>query len=211
MINIGKKCLAALLAASMVFGVTGCGRQKKAKKPYVQSTAEVKNGTAKAEGKGKQQSEVPLIIGCGRLDKNFNPFLAQAASDEQVMNLTQTKLFDTDRAGRLVEKGTGRHGILEIKTSEILRSIAREKWRDGVPDNYYVQLLHQLLATGWDFAVLHAQLKRVWDGEVKTTRQSYFIERAEVEGDLAYLLEQETKFWGYVQRDQMPPLILPYI
>lgn len=105
MINIGKKCLAALLAASMVFGVTGCGRQKKAKKPYVQSTAEVKNGTAKAEGKGKQQSEVPLIIGCGRLDKNFNPFLAQAASDEQVMNLTQTKLFDTDRAGRLVEKG----------------------------------------------------------------------------------------------------------
>ena len=83
MINIGKKCLAALLAASMVFGVTGCGKQKKAKKPYVQSTAEVKNGTAKAEGKGKQQSEVPLIIGCGRLDKNFNPFLAQAASDEQ--------------------------------------------------------------------------------------------------------------------------------
>lgn len=79
--------------------------RKKAKKPYVQSTAEVKNGTAKAEGKGKQQSEVPLIIGCGRLDKNFNPFLAQAASDEQVMNLTQTKLFDTDRAGRLVEKG----------------------------------------------------------------------------------------------------------
>ena len=106
MINIGKKCLAALLAASMVFGVTGCGKQKKAKKPYVQSTAEVKNGTAKAEGKGKQQSEVPLIIGCGRLDKNFNPFLAQAASDEQVMNLTQTKLFDTDRAGRLVETVT---------------------------------------------------------------------------------------------------------
>ena len=49
MINIGKKCLAALLAASMVFGVTGCGRQKKAKKPYVQSTAEVKNGTAPNE------------------------------------------------------------------------------------------------------------------------------------------------------------------
>ena len=57
MINIGKKCLAALLAASMVFGVTGCGRQKKAKKPYVQSTAEVKNGTAKAEGKGKQHCQ----------------------------------------------------------------------------------------------------------------------------------------------------------
>ena len=113
--------------------------------------------------------------------------------------------------GRLVERETGRRGILEIKTTEILRSMAKEKWRDGVPQNYYVQLCHQLLATGWDFAVLHAQLKRVWDGEVKTTRQTYFIERADVLDDLDYLLAEEVKFWGYVQRDQMPPLILPDI
>ena len=113
--------------------------------------------------------------------------------------------------GRLVEKETGRRGILEIKTTEILRSMAKEKWRDGVPQNYYVQLCHQLLATGWDFAVLHAQLKRVWDGEVKTTRQTYFIERADILDDLDYLLAEEIKFWGYVQRDQMPPLILPEI
>ena len=113
--------------------------------------------------------------------------------------------------GRLVEKETGRLGVLEIKTTEILRSMAKEKWRDGVPQNYYVQLCHQLLATGWDFAVLHAQLKRVWDGEVKTTRQTYFIERADIQDDLDYLLTEEIKFWGYVQRDQMPPLILPEI
>lgn len=113
--------------------------------------------------------------------------------------------------GRLVERDTGRRGILEIKTTEILRSMAKEKWRDGVPQNYYVQLCHQLLATGWDFAVLHAQLKRVWDGEVKSTRQTYFIERADVQDDLNYLLAEEIKFWGYVQRDQMPPLILPEI
>lgn len=113
--------------------------------------------------------------------------------------------------GRLVERETGRRGILEIKTTEILRSMAKEKWRDGVPQNYYVQLCHQLLATGWDFAVLHAQLKRVWDGEVKTTRQTYFIEREDIRDDLDYLLTEEIKFWGYVQRDQMPPLILPEI
>ena len=113
--------------------------------------------------------------------------------------------------GRLVERETGRRGILEIKTTEILRSMAKEKWRDGVPQNYYVQLCHQLLATGWDFAVLHAQLKRVWDGEVKTTRQTYFIERSDIQDDLDYLLAEEIKFWGYVQRDQMPPLILPEI
>lgn len=86
MINIGKKCLAALLAASMVFGVTGCGKQKKAKKPYVQSTAEVKNGTAKAEGKGKQQSEVPLIIGCG--SANAVKLEGGAAVVEQIKAIT---------------------------------------------------------------------------------------------------------------------------
>ena len=74
-----------------------------------------------------------------------------------------------------------------------------------------MQLLHQLLATGWDFAVLHAQLKRVWDGELKTTRQSYFVERSEVQEDLDYLLEQECKFWEYVQTGQEPPLRLPDI
>lgn len=111
--------------------------------------------------------------------------------------------------GRLIEKETGRKGILEIKTTEILRSMAREKWRDGVPQNYYAQLCHQLLATGFDFAVLHAQLKRVWDGEVRTTRQTYFVERSEIESDLAYLLAEEVKFWDFVQRDIMPPLRLP--
>lgn len=113
--------------------------------------------------------------------------------------------------GRLTERSTGRLGVYEGKTTEILRSIAREKWKDGVPQNYYVQLLHQLLASGWDFARLHAQLKRVWDGEIICTRKTYPIEREEVKDDLDYLLEQEIKFWGYVERDEMPPLILPEI
>lgn len=113
--------------------------------------------------------------------------------------------------GRLVERETGRRGVYEGKTTEILRSIAKEKWRDSVPQNYYVQNLHQLLATGWDFAVLHAQLKRVWEGEIKSTRQTYKIERSDVQEDLDYLLGEEIKFWGYVERDECPPLILPEI
>ena len=113
--------------------------------------------------------------------------------------------------GRLVERETGRRGVYEGKTTEILRSIAKEKWRDSVPQNYYVQNLHQLLATGWDFAVLHAQLKRVWEGEIKSTRQTYKIERTDVQDDLDYLLTEEIKFWGYVERDECPPLILPEI
>lgn len=113
--------------------------------------------------------------------------------------------------GRLIERETGRKGVYEGKTTEILKSIAREKWRDGVPQNYYIQNLHQLLATGWDFVVLHAQLKRVWDGEIKSTRQTYLIERADVQDDLDFLLEKEIKFRECVERDIMPALILPEI
>lgn len=112
--------------------------------------------------------------------------------------------------GRLVERKTGRKGILEIKTTEILRSMQKEKWRDKIPDNYFCQIIHQLLATSWDFAILHAQLKRVWDGEIRTERRTYKIERSDVLEDLDYLLEAEIRFWTqYVEKDVEPPLLLP--
>ena len=114
--------------------------------------------------------------------------------------------------GRLKEKATGRLGVYEGKTTEILRSMQKEKWKDRIPDNYYVQVIHQLIATGWDFAVLNAQMKRVFDGDVRTETRRYFIERAEVQDDIDYLLDEEVKFWTeYVQKDREPPLILPEI
>lgn len=111
---------------------------------------------------------------------------------------------------------TGRCGVLEIKTTEILKSMQKEKWQtlDGkprLPDNYYIQNLHQLLATGWHFVVLHAQLKRIWDGDIKTERRTYFIERADVQADLDYLLEKEIEFWECVEQDRQPNLLLPEI
>lgn len=114
--------------------------------------------------------------------------------------------------GRLKEKATGRLGVYEGKTTEILRSMQREKWKDRIPDNYYVQVIHQLIATGWEFAVLNAQMKRVFDGDVRTETRRYFIERAEVQNDIDYLLAEEIEFWTeYVQKDREPPLILPEI
>lgn len=113
--------------------------------------------------------------------------------------------------GRLQEVRTDRFGVLEIKTTEILRSMQKEKWKGQIPPNYYVQVLHQLLATGWDFAVLHAQLKFAYQGDIRSERRSYFIERQEVQEDLRYLLQEELNFWGYVQRDEEPPLVLPRI
>ena len=113
--------------------------------------------------------------------------------------------------GELTEIETGRRGILEVKTTEILNSMHKEKWNDQVPDNYYVQCLHYLLVTGWEFAILKAQLKTVWGDEVRLTTRHYTIERSEVEADLKYLLEKEIEFWEYVAKDKRPPLVLPPI
>ena len=116
--------------------------------------------------------------------------------------------------GRLKERDTGRLGVLEIKTTNIVRSMQREKWwgPDGpcIPDQYYVQVCHQLLATGWEFAVLHAQLKYQYGDDIRSERRTYFIERSEALDDIEYLEAEEIKFWNeFILADKEPPLLLP--
>ena len=105
----------------------------------------------------------------------------------------------------------GRKGILEIKTTEILQSMQKEKWNQRIPDNYYIQLLHGLLIMEADFAVLKAQLKTVFDGVPYLQTKHYFVERSEVEDDIKYLASAEERFWGCVQSRTTPDLILPEI
>ena len=105
----------------------------------------------------------------------------------------------------------GRKGILEIKTTEILQSMQKEKWNQRIPDNYYIQILHYLMVTEFEFAVLKAQLKTVFDGVPYLQTKHYFIERSEVEEDIQYLAEKEKKFWKQVQERNRPALILPDI
>ena len=105
----------------------------------------------------------------------------------------------------------GRRGILEIKTTNILQSMQYEKWKDRIPDNYYIQVLHYLLVTGYEFVVLRAHLVSEWGRDKRTTVKHYFIEREEVREDLGMLLEEEKKFWAYVESGRKPPLILPEI
>lgn len=103
----------------------------------------------------------------------------------------------------------GRKGILEIKTTNILQSMQKEKWRDRIPDNYYIQILHYLMVTEFDFAILKAQLKYDFDGEVFLQTRHYHIERKDVEEDIHMLEAAERKFFGSVTRGICPALILP--
>lgn len=113
--------------------------------------------------------------------------------------------------GDLVEAETGRKGVYEGKTTEILRSMQYENWKDKIPDNYYIQVLHQLLATGYDFAILKAQLKTDYNGEIRLNTRHYAIERADVLEDMDYLLQKEIEFWKCVETGKKPNLILPPI
>lgn len=112
--------------------------------------------------------------------------------------------------GELVDS-YGRRGVLEIKTTNILQSMQREKWKDCIPDNYYIQVLHYLMVTEYEFAIVKAELRSEWDSEIRSQIREYYIEREEVEEDIEILKEAEEKFWNYVKVDRKPALILPQI
>lgn len=112
--------------------------------------------------------------------------------------------------GILVDKETGEMGILEVKTTEILRSMQNESWKgDNIPDAYYCQVLHYLNVTGFSFVKLIAELKYSKDYQI---RKTYTILREEVEEELKYLEKEEIYFWNeYVVKDVEPPRKLPEI
>lgn len=105
----------------------------------------------------------------------------------------------------------GRFGIWECKTTNIMQSGQKEKWKNRVPDNYYIQLLHGFLITEAEFAVLKGQLKYEIDGEIYLQTKHYKIERADVEADIDFLESSEKRFWKQVQERIRPGLILPAI
>lgn len=113
--------------------------------------------------------------------------------------------------GWLTEKETGRKGILEIKTSNILQSQQKEKWNERIPDNYYIQTLWYMAVTEFEFVILKANLKTVFNGVPYIQTKHYRIERADVEADIEYLMKKGSEFWEYVKSGKKPPLALPQI
>lgn len=104
-----------------------------------------------------------------------------------------------------------RNGVLEIKTTTIQQSSQWQQWNEQVPDYYYVQVLHQLLATGYDFSVLRADIRYYKKDELRHTMRDYVFEREELSDDLEYLLEKEIEFKRCIDKKIQPNLILPEI
>lgn len=102
-----------------------------------------------------------------------------------------------------------RKGVWECKTTEILNSMHREKWKNQVPMNYYCQILFYMAVIEADFTILKAQLKTVFDGMPYLQTKHYTIERSEVQDDIDYIMKKGEEFWQYVKSGKCPPLVLP--
>lgn len=112
--------------------------------------------------------------------------------------------------GELIDRKTNKKGILEIKTSTIFNSIGWDKWKNKIPDNYYIQCLHYLMVTEYDFVYLKAQLKSAINKDIVTTKH-YFINKEDVLDDIKYLKEKEEEFYNLIINKKRPNLILPEI
>ena len=113
--------------------------------------------------------------------------------------------------GWLTEKGTGRRGVLEIKTTNIMRAGQRDEWKDKIPTTYFCQVLHYMLVCEFDFAIVKAQLKTEIEDDVFLTTKHYKIERSDVEQDIELLRVESERFYEAIITDTRPALILPEI
>lgn len=114
--------------------------------------------------------------------------------------------------GELEEIATGRRGGLEVKTTEIMNPRQWADWDGKIPQQYYAQVCHQMLATKWEFVYVLVQIR--WytrEGELRKMIKEYPIERSEALEDIELLRKKEPVFWRHVQTKTQPALILPAI
>ncbi len=114
--------------------------------------------------------------------------------------------------GELEEAGSGRKGGLEIKTTEIRSAAGWDRWNGRIPDEYYAQVLHQMIAAEWEFVELLAQIKYTTAaGEDRKEVRHYKIQREDCLKDIDLLVTEEVNFWQRVTTKKRPGLKLPAI
>lgn len=108
----------------------------------------------------------------------------------------------------------GRKGVFEAKTGSFRSRRDLEEWgNDCVPKHYFCQGCHQLLATGWEFIIFAARLKR--DGFKESDKglpeivnKYVYFEREEIQDSIDAVLQSDINFWDKVKKDERPNMIL---
>lgn len=107
--------------------------------------------------------------------------------------------------GLIIEKATGRCGIFEAKTHAIRSSDDWDAWRDRIGyDEYFIQILHGLAVTHFEFVDLRVELKR--SNAYKQIR-TYHIDLTDdgITDQISYIEQTISDFWNnYVLTDTEP-------
>lgn len=168
----------------------------------------LKTGMAKP----KDLSGNPAVANGVRMEPALRDFFAALHPEMKVTYHQFDILFQEERPwlfatldGELTDE-KARSGILEIKTAAPNGKAGWEEWADGhMKKAYYVQILHQLLATGYDFVYLFAALYSR-NGDI--TLREYELSREEAGEDLKWLLGKEEEFWKSVENRTLPAVPL---
>ena len=196
------------IGGSEISAVIGCN-------PYLDNVTlwELKTGRKQAE----DISDKPYVVYGTNAEEHLRALFAldfpQYQVDYEENNSWTNSRYPWAKAsldGWLLDEN-GRKGILEIKTTEVLSSMHREKWNNRIPQNYYCQCLFYMAVYEADFCILKAQLKTVYDGIPFLQTKHYVIERAEAQADIEYLMQEGERFWKFVRENKRPPLRLPEI
>lgn len=143
----------------------------------------------------------------------FNMFKVFYSKEYEVIDTKNislsSKQFPFLRAnldGALIDKATGKKGILEIKSTTILNGAMFKYWNnDNVPLTYFFQCLHYMYVTGFDFVVLYAILDIPWANKQETRIIEMYKE--DLEADIEYLIKTELWFWDKVKTNTPPPFL----
>lgn len=108
--------------------------------------------------------------------------------------------------GALIERSTGKKGILEIKSTTIRNRAMFKYWNnDNIPITYFFQGLHYLYTTGFDFVVIYAILDIPWLNKQETRVIKMY--REDLEADIELLVKTELWFWERIKTNTPPPFL----
>ena len=175
---------------------------------------EIKTGQKKQE----DVSDNPLVKYGTEAEKYLRE-LFRLDHPEMTVHYYENNLFTNDdypwahysADGWMFDRESGKFGLLEIKTAEMLGQSSWLKWDMGIPNHYLAQICQGLAVTGLDFAILKAQLKYWKEDRLFITTREYRYEREQLEEDIQYLMTAEEQLWEGIQSGKRPPLILPQI
>ena len=164
---------------------------------------QIKTGQKKKE----DISDNPLVAQGHRMEKALRELYKAYHPDYKVVYHAYDLLYQSERPWLFatldgeVTDDTGRRGVFEAKTSTPMKKTDWDKWNNQIPQSYYCQILHELLASGYEFVDLMACLINQ-DGDFQV--RTYHFERIECIEDMVWLLQKEEEFWGCVQTRTLP-------